>query len=583
MSKSQIDHAKVVSDLFQDIITHTSYEKLKGISDQNAELHDKIKKLTTASEMNLETLHNTKAKLDKAYQDLQEKDEQVQSLRGEADHLGSTIAAKTHELNERAQSMARAEDELRKARLEIDLLSASLEEERKKTKEKAAVEQELDMIRNHLDHYKQELTRLEKFSMPLERTQVEDIANRFTKIFARACDLAKKFFGVNLPDASLANATLWDQLKKHNIVHQARIPLPLSNTLAAKQMRSVAVLAVIYAELKKHVFQPTYLFEDPRANDEFTGLLKTMDPAKEAYLRSVLLGSIDKDIWKEKVKAKVATVKASVDDRVGPLLSEPERVRFRDHLDRFCRKVCHHWHYMQKLEDKVHYSADDWVVPGSGGAYRLLPLSSMVVVGEEELPDETYPGEYPESPRQNYSLMGNGQSSSPVMSCSNVTFTHDIDRLSTSPSPSRSRTRRLTMASTAAAATAGVSTSAGPGGDLLSVVWPAFHIDPCTSEEEVQMISPGYGVCESQLKMAREEEAACSTGTHGTARQSRRCRGMSSAATKNRTREMSRHGAGGDDGDQQDGGGFEHGCESTLSSFLNAGQSELSIGSRRGW
>ncbi|KAJ4390249.1 hypothetical protein N0V85_007413 [Neurospora sp. IMI 360204] len=398
MSSSQIDHAKVVSELFQDIITHTSYEKLKGISDQNAELRDKVKKLTTTLEVNLESLHNTKAKLDKSCQDLLKKDEQVKSLQKEADDLGSKIAAKTHELEERAQNTTRAEDELRRAGLQIVDLAKDLEEERKKTEDKEAIEQELEVTRRDLDNYRQELRKLENFSMPLKRTRVEEITNRFTKIFDLACDLARKYFGVDLPESSLANATLWDQLKKHNIVHQARIPLPLSNTVAAKQMRSVAVLAVLYAELKEHVFQPTYLFEDPRANDEFTRLLKTMDPAKEAYLRSVLLGSIDKDVWKEKVKAKVETLKANVDDCVGPLLSEPERVRFRDHLDRFCRKACSLWHYMQKLEDKVHYSTEGWVVPGLE-AYRLLPLSSMVVVSEE-LPGETYPGEYPESPKQ---------------------------------------------------------------------------------------------------------------------------------------------------------------------------------------
>ncbi|KAL0471261.1 hypothetical protein QR685DRAFT_442816 [Neurospora intermedia] len=576
MSSDQIDHAKVVSQLFHDITAHTSYEKLKGIFDQNAELRDKVKKLTTTLEVNLESLHNAKAKLDKSCQELQKKDEQVQSLQKEADHIGSILTAKTHELKEEAQNITRTEDALKRAELEIEDLRKCLEEERKKTQDREAIEQELESTRHELDNYRQELKKLENFSVPLKPacTRVEEITSRFTKIFDLACDLAKEFFGADLPESSLANAALWDQLKKHSIVHQARIPLPLSNTAAAKQMRGVAALAVLYAELQKHVFQPTYLFEDPRANDEFSRLLNTMDPAKEAYLRSVLLGSIDKDVWKRKVKAKIEKVKASVDDCLGPLLSQSERTRFKDHLDRFCKRACHHWHYLQKLEDRVHYSTKDWVVAGSE-AYRLLPLSTMVVMSEElPLPDETYPGEYPESPRQNYSLMGNGQSS-PVMSCSNVTFTQDIDKLSTSPSPSRSRTRTFDKTSSAAAAP---TTAAGPS-ELLAVVCPAFYIDSCMVEEDPSIISPGYGVCDSQLKTAREEEAR-STGTHHAARQSRRCRDMSSAA-RNRGLGIAEYGIY--DGDDQQDREFEHGCESTLSSFLNAGQSELSNGSRRGW
>ncbi|CCC13996.1 unnamed protein product [Sordaria macrospora k-hell] len=499
MSSSQIDHAKVVADLFQDIITHTSYEKLKGISDQNAELHDKVEKLTTALDMNLENLHNTKAKLDKYCHELRKKDEQVQSLQKEADDLGSILAAKTHELDERGQTITRADDELRKAKLEILNLTERLEEECKKNEEKEAIEQELKLTREDLDQNKEELEILKNFSTPLKSMDAGNIAKRFTKIFDLARELAKQFFGVDLPESSIANAALWDQLKKHNIVHQARIPLPLSNTLPARQMRSVAVLAVLFAELKKHVFHPTHLFEDPRANDEFTALLRTMDPAKEAYFRSVLFGSIDDDQWKQKVKAKVATVKASVDKCVGPLLSESERVRFMQHLDRFCRRTCQIWQNLQKLETKIHYSTEDWAPPDTD-EYRVLPLSSMVVMNSE-LPDVTYPGEYPESPKQKQRLVGNGQSS-PVMSCSNVTFTHDIDRLSDSPSPSRSTIRTFDISSAAA-----VATTSAAGNDLLSVVWPAFYTEPCIPGEFIWMASPGYGVCDSQFKAAREEEA----------------------------------------------------------------------------
>ncbi|KAK3396750.1 hypothetical protein B0T20DRAFT_357069 [Sordaria brevicollis] len=568
MLPDEVDHAEVVSKLFQDIIVHTSYEKLKGICDENAELRDKVKKLTTTHETNLQSLHNTQARLDKAYRELQEKDKQVQSLQKEADHSGAIIAAKTHQLDEKAQKITRAENDLENAKSKIADLTQSLEEERRKSRDKEAIEQELEAARQERDDYRLQLEEVKNFSIPLGRESAEEIANRFNKIFAHACDLAKKFFGVNLPQSSFANATLWDQLRKHNIVHQARIPLPLSNTTAAKQMRTAAVLAVLYAELREHVFHPTYLFEDARANEELTRLLKTMDPVKEAYLRSVLLGSIDKAVWKEKVKAKIETLTANVDNCVGPLLPESERARFRDRLDRFCRKACQVWHHMQKLVDRVYYSTEDWAPPNTA-AYHALQLSSLVVVSEELL-DETFPGEYPESPRQNYSLMGNGQSS-PVMSCSNLTFAHDIDKLSTPPSPPGSIIRALPIASTAA--TADASTAHGSC-DLLNVVWPAFHLDPCASEEDMRIIAPGYGVYESQLKTAREEEAH-STGTQRAIRQNRKCRNYMG---------VSRHGADHANDDHQQDGEYRHGgCESTLSSFLNAGQSEVSMGSRRGW
>lgn len=177
MSSDQIDHAKVVSELFRDITAHTSYEKLKGILDQNVELRDKVKKLTTTLEVNLESLHNAKAKLDKSCQELQKKDEQVQSLQKEADHLGSILTAKTHELKAGAQNITKTEDALKRAEFEIEDLRKSLEEERKKTQDREAIEQELELTRHELDHYRQEIKKLENFSVPLKPacTRVEEM------------------------------------------------------------------------------------------------------------------------------------------------------------------------------------------------------------------------------------------------------------------------------------------------------------------------------------------------------------------------------------------------------------------------
>lgn len=182
MASNQTDHAKVVSELFQDIITHTSYEKLKGISDENAELHDKVERLQTTLAVNLDYHNSTKAKLDKAYrdldkayQDLREKDKQVENLRKESDHFSSTTAAVTHELNESAQRLSRVEDELVKAKAEILDLTSQLEEERGKNHDKEDIEQELESTRQDLEDCTVKLRRLENFSMPLKPTQMEEV------------------------------------------------------------------------------------------------------------------------------------------------------------------------------------------------------------------------------------------------------------------------------------------------------------------------------------------------------------------------------------------------------------------------
>ncbi|GAA3332244.1 hypothetical protein GCM10020331_091690 [Ectobacillus funiculus] len=67
-----------------------------------------------------------------------------------------------------------------------------------------------------------------------------------------------------------------------------RVPLPASNSLAAKQMRVVAGLIIFGEALAEHIFRPTHITHG-RELDEVLAHLGTQNPLQEMYVRSALL------------------------------------------------------------------------------------------------------------------------------------------------------------------------------------------------------------------------------------------------------------------------------------------------------
>jgi len=154
-------------------------------------------------------------------------------------------------------------------------------------------------------------------------------------------------------------------------------PLPYSNSVAAKQMRLAAFLAVLGHTLQKHIFQATYLLEEP---DDLSFVLSNLarnDPEKETHLRSVLLAAyVDP---KEHTKVAMERIECVVEDLkcFQNIIPEDSRAAFETALRNTCQLACRNWNIVLRqpvaielcLEPGRHVTTTYWrLLQGLGQA-----------------------------------------------------------------------------------------------------------------------------------------------------------------------------------------------------------------------
>lgn len=188
-------------------------------------------------------------------------------------------------------------------------------------------------------------------------------------------------FNADLGEYFLADLSRWSALQNSaqlNVVKGHRIPLPRSNTLAAKAMRIGAMLAALSRSLERHVFQPVYL---PVKDGELVRLLRLVqdeDPKGEAHLRATLLSMLPRRQTEEAAR-RVAAVVHETSSLAQPLLSRRNFEQFRADLKSACRLACVLWMKIQrrrvKLEpnfgppyDPAHFDWQALMLPGLGQA-----------------------------------------------------------------------------------------------------------------------------------------------------------------------------------------------------------------------
>ena len=175
-------------------------------------------------------------------------------------------------------------------------------------------------------------------------------------------------FSQDLEPKVLNDASCWTNLRTcEYLKHAMQLPLPQSNTPAAKQMRVAAIIAVMSRALNKYIFRPTYLLDD---DAQLTQLLRDLEddsPAQELHCRSTLLAILPE---KEKMNAikRVQTVVREVSWIVQHLLSALQYESFHAALEASCKLACTQWRKIQEAQMKIEpyfgppYDDYDWQV-----------------------------------------------------------------------------------------------------------------------------------------------------------------------------------------------------------------------------
>lgn len=172
-------------------------------------------------------------------------------------------------------------------------------------------------------------------------------------IWVAILELVEKHFSQDLEDSVLRDPSCWTNLRSSEYLkHAVRIPLPQSNTQAAKQMRIAAVLAVLSRALSKHVFRPVYLIENDVELAAVLRNLEAVSPQQEYHARSTLLAVLP-DREKRNAARRVKAVVREVSYLVQHLLSALQYEAFCTSLLESCELACRQWNKIQHAAMKI--------------------------------------------------------------------------------------------------------------------------------------------------------------------------------------------------------------------------------------
>lgn len=324
--------------------------------------------------------------------------QKVAAAQDEVTQLKSSLEEKDAEI-EKLKEHFNSETEEQKERLggEIEELKQRLGSEIENLKERlgdeqehaAAVSDNLSVerkanvsLRGQLDEVTNKIKGLESFSAELREEDREELIEKLDGMWKSASKLMESSFKEDLPQESFEKSAIWKQLKELEIGTRPghhRVPLPLSNSAAAKQMRIAVMLALLARTIDREIFQPTYILDEESGAREFLLQQAIIDSKKEAYCRSILLSMFPEDqakICEERVEAVIGGVGAYAQD----LLSAAQYETFRAGLKQVVQEASDIWKVVQHATQR--YEPDFALVEDYG--WEPLTFGERTTVPEEE-------------------------------------------------------------------------------------------------------------------------------------------------------------------------------------------------------
>jgi len=223
----------------------------------------------------------------------------------------------------------------------------------------------------------------------------EDMLEGFLSLWQFASQALVVHFKDNIPAENLQNHQAWKKLKTpYNMLHQ--VPLPLSNSDPAKQMRLAVFLGIFAREINQQIFQPTYLSLDDNSIREVLVNLAMNDYKKESFCRAMLL-SIDPQKQATNLEERKKTVVRNVEFCLKDLFSPTQFQEVRRSLEEVVQRAAETWKYFQRAIEKYEpdfewedYEWEPFPFVEDTGATDSLPSASDT----EETPLTIFPRIY---------------------------------------------------------------------------------------------------------------------------------------------------------------------------------------------
>lgn len=348
-----------VSDLYT---SKTSLEQIKM---------DNEAKIATLKER-VESLEQVKKNLER----------ELEAAQKEIASLKDTIAHKNNEIESLQESLRAAEEQITSLQQTVDEKNAEIEDLHAKLKaegERANKAEEhgrdlqiqLEETTQNLQTTSEKLRELEQYRILLQDEPDDTYVTILDKIWTTIVTLVESTFRPDIDEAILADPSCWTNLRNSPYLKHAtqlQIPLPQSNSPAAKGMRISAVLSVLSRAMHKHLFRPVYLLDDDDENlVRFLRALEDEDPEREAHIRATLLAAMPERQLEQGAR-RVKTVVREVSWLVQHLLSALQFEAFCAGLEAACKLACEQWMRIQVANMKIEpyfgppYDDFDWQV-----------------------------------------------------------------------------------------------------------------------------------------------------------------------------------------------------------------------------
>jgi len=336
--------------------------------------------------------------------------DRIQSLEAEVQHRDNTITEKDKAVEASTKELKECQQLLTQEQAKVEKSNSDITELEKKIKDKdnfidqmkdagrvlkrraSVLEDKLSeskktnvSLEEQLNNKSARLQELEGFAAPYKVEDEASMMDKMDNLWNTACTTVMPYFlNEDLPEGALQGQQALKKLREQNNIMPHRVPLPLSNSDAAKRMRCAVILGTIAREIDVHIFQPTYLLGDDSGIREFLVGLAMVDSKKESFCRA-LLRSIEPEAQARNAEQRIKHVIDNVGWYISELLPKDRHEKFLEDLLQVVRLACDIAKIMQRTRDK--YEPD--FEPEHFGDFYWDPLPffdhETIVNGEGEV------------------------------------------------------------------------------------------------------------------------------------------------------------------------------------------------------
>ncbi|RDL40630.1 uncharacterized protein BP5553_00609 [Venustampulla echinocandica] len=376
-----------------------TFEVIKTkLKTENSAHVDSIKEKDAAATQHHQAQDELRKRLDRVKKSLDEEKTKVVNANNEITELQKNLNGRGIYLDKLKKKVSDEEAKVSKVKGELK----DIQEEKK------SLEEELKSCSKKLGDIEGFTTKLHTYDYEAE--DGVEWMRQLNLVWESAHGLVEKLFEEDLSEECLRDTGAWNDFRR--LLHlERKIPIPQSNSPAAKQMRIAAMLAILARNIDQYVFQPTYLSDELDGTRKLLVRLAMADSKKESFCRSVLMSMAPKDQERNASKSLDDVVQV-VSSCVRHLLADAQYERFRSDLKQVVRRAFQAWelirHATEKLEPLFvlrHFEDIEWQTlrfagPGTSSTDQtsaaddeaLLVIFPRIYVIEDDEPDPITPG-----------------------------------------------------------------------------------------------------------------------------------------------------------------------------------------------